>query len=77
MYQKALALDPDVFERHSSQGVLLQERTVEERAKFHLLSGQDLRQGGNTERRCCISRKSLEEGFKERDKYIKDPELPY
>ena len=34
-YQKALTLDPDVFEHHNSWGVLLQERSVEERAKFH------------------------------------------
>ena len=34
-YEKAMALDPDVFEHKSSAGVLLQERSVEERAKFH------------------------------------------
>src|SRR5215467_6653220 len=34
-YQKALSLDPDVFEHRSSWGVMLQERSVEERAKFH------------------------------------------
>src|SRR6266849_6481138 len=35
MYQKALELDPEVFERRSTQGTLLQERSVEERAKMH------------------------------------------
>ena len=35
LYQKALELDADVFERRSSTGVLLQDRSVEERAKFH------------------------------------------
>ena len=34
-WQEALTLDPDVFENRSTQGVLLQERSVEERAKFH------------------------------------------
>src|SRR5260370_7149645 len=34
-WQHALSLDPEVFESRSTQGVLLQERSVEERAKFH------------------------------------------
>ena len=34
-YQIALQLDPDVFEHHSSYGVLMQDHTVTERAKFH------------------------------------------
>ena len=34
-YQKALQIDPEVFEHRSGHGVLLQERTVDERAKFH------------------------------------------
>ncbi|MCL5742748.1 MAG: tetratricopeptide repeat protein, partial [Acidobacteria bacterium] len=33
--EKALSLDAEVFEHRSTQGVLLQERTVGERAKFH------------------------------------------
>ena len=35
-WQKALALDPEVFENRSTQGVLIQEQTVEERAKYHM-----------------------------------------
>ena len=38
-WQKALTLDPEVFESRSTQGVLLQERSVEDRAKFHYYHG--------------------------------------
>src|SRR5271170_669074 len=34
-WQTALKLDPEVFESRSTQGVLLEERSVEERGKFH------------------------------------------
>src|SRR5947209_5853420 len=34
-YQQAMKIDPDVFERHGNVGVILEERTVEEKAKYH------------------------------------------
>src|SRR5579863_6456758 len=34
-YQTALKLDPDVFEHHGSFGVMLEEHSVQERAKYH------------------------------------------
>jgi len=34
-YQTAVKLDPDVFERHGNFGVMLEERSVEERGKYH------------------------------------------
>ncbi len=75
MYQKALQIDPDVFERHSSYGVLLQERTVEERAKFHYYMAKTYAKAGMTDLALQYIRKSLEEGFKERQKYFTDPEF--
>jgi tetratricopeptide (TPR) repeat protein len=72
-YQKALELDPEVFERRSSHGVLLQERSVQERAKFHFFMAKTYAQAGEFERSLLYIRKSLEEGFKERDKYREDP----
>jgi tetratricopeptide (TPR) repeat protein len=75
LYQQALALDPEVFERHSSQGILLQERSVGERAKYHYYMAKMYAKAGNTDRALLYIRKSLEEGFKEREKYIKDPEF--
>ena len=75
LYQKALELDPEVFERRSTQGVLLQERNVEERAKFHFYMAKTYAKAGQTERALLYIRKSLEEGFKEREKFQKDPDF--
>jgi tetratricopeptide (TPR) repeat protein len=64
-YQKAVILDPDVFEHRGSTGVLLQERTVQERAKFHYFLAKTYAKSGN----------ALEEGFKERQKFSEEPEF--
>jgi len=74
-YEKALAIDPDVFERRSSTGTTLQERSVEERAKYHYFQAKMYAKAGQMERALLCIRKSLEEGFKEHEKYIKDPEF--
>ncbi len=74
-YQKALSIDPEVFEHRSSFGVLLQERNVEERAKFHYYLAKTYAQAGMAERALLYIRKSLEEGFKDRKKYLEEPEF--
>jgi tetratricopeptide (TPR) repeat protein len=74
-YQEALKLDPEVFEHRSSMGILLQERTVEERAKFHYYLAKTYAKAGDTEHALIYIRKSLEEGFKERDKFNQEPEF--
>jgi len=74
-YAKALALDPEVFEHRSSQGVLLQERSVEERAKFHFYLCKTYAKAGNFDRALVYMRKAIEEGFKEREKFREDPEF--
>src|SRR5260370_36818200 len=74
-YQEALKLDPEVFEHRSSMGILLQERTVEERAKFHYYLAKTYAKAGDTEHALIYIRKSLEEGFKERDKFNREPEF--
>lgn len=74
-YEKALILDPDVFERRNSHGVLLQERSVDERAKFHYYMAKTYAKAGATERALLYIRKALEEGFKERDKFREEPEF--
>ena len=74
-YQKALALDPDVFEHRGTAGVLLLERSVDERAKFHYYLAKGYAQAGQTERAIQYIRKALEEGFKEREKFQKEPEF--
>lgn len=74
-YAKALELDPDVFEHRSSYGVLLQERNVEERARFHYYLAKVYAQAGMNERALLYIRKALEEGFKDRRKFLEEPEF--
>ncbi|MBM3773741.1 MAG: tetratricopeptide repeat protein [Acidobacteria bacterium] len=74
-YQSALALDPEVFEHRSSYGVMLQERSVEERSKFHYFLAKTYAQAGMHERALLHLRKALEEGFEERHKMLEDPEF--
>lgn len=71
--QTAIKLDPNVFEHHSSYGVLLQERSVEDRAKFHFWMATLYAKDGRSELAIQYLRKALEEGFKERKKLIEDP----
>lgn len=71
-YERALAIDPDVFEHRSTQGSLLQERTVEERAKFHYYLARTYAKAGRADLALQYIRKSLEEGFKERRRYVED-----
>jgi tetratricopeptide (TPR) repeat protein len=72
-YEKALALDPEVFEHRGTTGVLLQERSVEERAKFHYYQAKLYAKKGMNDRALLYLRKALEEGLKERDKIKDDP----
>jgi tetratricopeptide (TPR) repeat protein len=74
-YQKALQLDPEVFEHRGTNGVLLQERSVDERAKYHYYLARTYAKAGQTERALLYIRKSIEEGFKEREKFQKEPEF--
>jgi tetratricopeptide (TPR) repeat protein len=74
-YAKALELDPDVFDRRSAMGTTLQERSVEERAKYHYFQAKMYAKAGQMDRALIAIRKSLEEGFKEKDKYLKEPEF--
>jgi tetratricopeptide (TPR) repeat protein len=74
-YQAALKLDPEVFEHHGTFGVMLEEHSVQERAKYHYYVAKVYAKGGRTELALQYLRKALEEGFKEKDKLNKDPEF--
>jgi tetratricopeptide (TPR) repeat protein len=74
-FQTALKLDPEVFEHHSSYGVLLQERSVDERAKFHYYLAKMYAKDGRNELAIQYLRKALEEGFKEKKKLNEEPEF--
>ena len=72
-YRIALKLDPEVFEHHNSYGVLLQERSVQDRAKFHYMMAAIYAQDGRNDLAIQYLRKALEEGYKERKKLPDDP----
>ena len=74
-YQIALKLDPNVFENHGSYGVLLEERNVEERAKFHFHMAKLYAQAGRNDLAFQYLRKALEEGFKDKKKIEEDPDF--
>ncbi|MBA3975562.1 MAG: hypothetical protein C0504_15250 [Candidatus Solibacter sp.] len=74
-YRIAMELDPDVFENRSTQGVLLQERTVEERAKFNFYLAKTYARTGQAERALLAIRKALEFGFREKNKFVEDDDF--
>lgn len=74
-YEEALKLDPDVFEHHSTFGTLMQQRTVEERATYHLYLAKMYAKNGANERALIYLRKALEEGVKDREKIPGMPEF--
>jgi tetratricopeptide (TPR) repeat protein len=74
-YQTAMKLDPDVFEHHGNFGVILEERTVEERAKYHFYLAKLYAKGGRNDLALQYLRKSFEEGFKEKKKLEEDADF--
>ena len=74
-YEQAFAIDPGVFDQHGSQGVLVQERTIEERAAYYFLLAKTSAKQGLTDRALQYIRKALENGFKDKDKFKAEPEF--
>jgi tetratricopeptide (TPR) repeat protein len=74
-FQTAVRLDPEIFERHGSFGVMMQERNIEERAKYHFYLARLYAKEGRNELALQNLRKALEEGFKERQKLTETPEF--
>ena len=74
-YTRALELDPEVFEYRSGQGTLLQERSVEERAKFNFYLSKTYAKAGIVDRALLYMRKALEYGFKDRKKFMSDDDF--
>ena len=72
-YEEALKLDPEVFDHRSTFGTLMQERTIEELAAFHLSLAKIYAKSGANDRALIYLRKALEEGVKDRKKI---PEIP-
>lgn len=74
-YGDALRIDPDVFDHHSTFGTLMQERTLAERALFHLYLAKMYAKSGENQRALIYLRKALEEGVKDRKNIPTMPEF--
>jgi hypothetical protein len=64
-----------VNEHSSGYGVMLEERSVEERAKYHYYWARTYAKSGRNELALQYLRKALEEGFKEKKQLETDPEF--
>ena len=74
-YAIALKLDPEIFEHRGAFGSLLQERSVQDRARFHYYMAKTYAAAGYIDRALSYLRKALEEGLKERDKIPEEKEF--
>jgi tetratricopeptide (TPR) repeat protein len=74
-YDQAMAIEPDIFEPHAGQGVMVQERSIEERAGYYYVLAKTCAKAGQTDRTLQYIRKALENGFKDRNKFKADPEF--
>jgi tetratricopeptide (TPR) repeat protein len=74
-YETALTLDPMVFERRSTQGSLLQERNVDERAKFHFYLSKAYAKKGMVDLAIQAMRKAIENGFKDRARFVQEDDF--
>ena len=73
--QMALKLDPDIFEHHGTFGQILEERSVEDRARYHFELAKIYAKSGRGDLALQNLRKSLEEGLKEKKKMEEVPEF--
>jgi len=74
-YTRALELDPQVFEHRGTLGAEMQDRTVADRARYHFEMARMYAHAGKNELAIQYLRKSLEEGFKNKDKLRDAPEF--
>ena len=74
-YIRAVAIDPLIFDRRGTNGLQVQERSVEERAKFHYTLAKTFAKAGLLEQALQNVRFALEYGFKERDKFKNESEF--
>jgi tetratricopeptide (TPR) repeat protein len=74
-YQTAVHIEPDIFEHHGTFGQILEERNVEERAKYHFFLAKLYARQGRNELALQNLRKALEEGFKGKKKLEEEPDF--
>ena len=74
-YARALEIDPLVFEAHNAVGTMMLDRAVSDRARYHFEMARIYAQAGKSVLALQYLRKSLEEGFADKEKLNKAPEF--
>jgi tetratricopeptide (TPR) repeat protein len=74
-YQQALTLDPHVFDSQNGAGSVVRDRTVGDRPKFFYYLAKSYAKAGMKDEAISYIRKALEEGFKERNRFVEEPEF--
>src|SRR5437762_1803990 len=73
-FQQAMKLDPGVLDHSSGRsGSVVQDRSVEDRAKFYFLLAKSFAEAGNFERSLIYLRKAKDEGYKTMNEVQTDP----
>jgi Tfp pilus assembly protein PilF len=70
--QIALELDPDICERRGGHGLVIQERSTEQRAKFAVYLAKLYARRGDNELALQYIAKALEAGYKQRKQLLED-----
>ena len=73
--QIALELDPDLFERRGGHGIVIQERSTEQRAKVDVYLAKVYARRGNSELALLYIAKALEAGYKQRKQLFEDQDF--
>ena len=74
-YEAALQIDPDVFENRGLFGVVLEDRGVGDRAKYHYYLAKLYAKASRNDLAIQYLKKALEEGFHDKKKLEQDPEF--
>ncbi len=74
-YAKAISIDPAVFEARNVPGTQMQDRGVEDKARYHFEMAKVYAKSGKADLALQYLRKALEEGFKDKEKIAKEPEF--
>jgi tetratricopeptide (TPR) repeat protein len=74
-YSKAVMIDPGIFEHRNGVGTTVRDQSVGDRPTYFYYLAKTFAKAGIKDQALSYIRKSLEEGFKERKKFISDPEF--
>lgn len=74
-YAKALALDPDIFQARTGPGTEMEDRAVEDRARYHFEMARIYAKAGKNDLALQYLRKSMEEGFRDKERIGRAPEF--